>query len=187
MRESARVDSDTMILQNFGYCIAHEWQIVRLNVHQIIWKPLLCTCKSVVKICTGIIWYSNIACIFFNVRKIHWCCDENERCIKINNTDYRSFTKIKRYMYEIKCFLCLLFGNNAECNVAYYPESDINYLMNQALLKLAFLPFGYLVDKWRWRVFSGEITPDKYNEEWWKMRCYFCGKLWPLFRRPVYL
>lgn len=80
-------------------------------------------------------------------------------------------------MNKIKCFLCLLFGNNPECNVAYYLESDINYLMNQALLKLAFLPFGYMVDKWRWRVFSGEITPDKYNEEWWKMRYYFCGKL----------
>lgn len=52
----------------------------------------------------------------------------------------------------------------------FLPESDINFLMSQALQKLAFLPFGYLVDRWRWRVFSGEVTPDKYNEEWWKMR-----------------
>lgn len=61
-------------------------------------------------------------------------------------------------------------------------KSDINYLMNQALLKLAFLPFGYLVDKWRWRVFSGEITPDKYNEEWWKMRLEYQGVTSPVPR-----
>ncbi|XP_061197639.1 angiotensin-converting enzyme-like [Saccostrea echinata] len=61
-------------------------------------------------------------------------------------------------------------------------KSDINYLMRQALLKLAFLPFGYLVDKWRWRVFSGEVTPDKYNEEWWKMRLEYQGVTSPVPR-----
>lgn len=98
----------------------------------------------------------------------------------VYHTEYQSFTKIQGY-YAFS-ILSLPW-----IPLTYYPESDINYLMDQALLKMAFLPFGYLVDKWRWRVFSGEITPDKYNEEWWKMRCYFCGKLWLLFMRPVYL
>ncbi|XP_022344635.2 angiotensin-converting enzyme-like [Crassostrea virginica] len=61
-------------------------------------------------------------------------------------------------------------------------KSDINFLMSQALQKLAFLPFGYLVDRWRWRVFSGEVTPDKYNEEWWKMRLEYQGVTSPVPR-----
>ena len=36
-----------------------------------------------------------------------------------------------------------------------------------ALDKVAFLPFAYLVDKWRWQVFAGEATPERYNEAWW--------------------
>ena len=34
--------------------------------------------------------------------------------------------------------------------------------MQQALTKIAFLPFGLLIDQWRWKVFSGEVTPDTY-------------------------
>ena len=34
----------------------------------------------------------------------------------------------------------------------------------------AFLPFGYLVDQWRWDVFSGKIKPENYNEAWWDLR-----------------
>jgi peptidyl-dipeptidase A len=42
--------------------------------------------------------------------------------------------------------------------------------MKQALFKEAFLPFGYLIDLWRFRVFDGTISEDNYNEEWWKLR-----------------
>ncbi|CAL1529680.1 unnamed protein product [Lymnaea stagnalis] len=54
-------------------------------------------------------------------------------------------------------------------------ESDINFLMSMALQKIAFLPFGYLIDQWRWSVFRGETTPEKYNEEWWNLRCRYQG------------
>ena len=50
------------------------------------------------------------------------------------------------------------------------PEGDLEYLMRMALDKVAFLPFGIVVDQWRWKVFSGEITPDKYNTAWWELR-----------------
>src|SRR5262245_9835308 len=51
------------------------------------------------------------------------------------------------------------------------PESaDIGLLMKLALDKVAFLPFGYLVDQWRWKVFSGEIGPGDYNKAWWELR-----------------
>jgi peptidyl-dipeptidase A len=42
--------------------------------------------------------------------------------------------------------------------------------MDIALKKLAFLPFGYLMDKYRWQVFRGVINSTNYNEKWWEMR-----------------
>jgi peptidyl-dipeptidase A len=47
--------------------------------------------------------------------------------------------------------------------------------MERALDKVAFLPFGLLVDQWRWKVFSGEIPPDKYNQAWWDLRLKYQG------------
>jgi len=57
------------------------------------------------------------------------------------------------------------------------PDSskDIGLLLYKALVKVAFLPFGLMIDKWRWQVFSGEIPPDKYNESWWKLRLQYQG------------
>ena len=45
----------------------------------------------------------------------------------------------------------------------------------QALEKVAFLPFGLLIDQWRWKVFSGEITPADYNKAWWELRLKYQG------------
>ena len=39
-----------------------------------------------------------------------------------------------------------------------------------ALKKVAFLPFGYLMDKWRWDVFRRKINDSNYNQKWWEMR-----------------
>jgi peptidyl-dipeptidase A len=49
-------------------------------------------------------------------------------------------------------------------------SADIGLLMKLALEKVAFLPFGYLVDQWRWKVFSGEVGPGDYNKAWWELR-----------------
>ncbi|NXJ58386.1 ACE enzyme, partial [Spizaetus tyrannus] len=54
-------------------------------------------------------------------------------------------------------------------------ESDINYLMSIALDKIAFLPFGYLMDQWRWKVFDGRIKEDEYNQQWWNLRMKYQG------------
>ena len=45
-------------------------------------------------------------------------------------------------------------------------EEDIPFLLKMALDKIAFLPFGLMVDRWRWDVFSGKTTPDQYNAAW---------------------
>ncbi len=55
------------------------------------------------------------------------------------------------------------------------PSRDIGLLMNVALQKIAFLPFGLLIDQWRWKVFSGEVTPEKYNQAWWQLKLKYQG------------
>lgn len=60
--------------------------------------------------------------------------------------------------------------NNTESH-----EATINFLMSMALGKIAFLPFGYLMDLWRWSVFDGTTQPDQYNEKWWQLRCKYQG------------
>ena len=55
------------------------------------------------------------------------------------------------------------------------PEGDTQYLLRNALDKIAFLPFGLLIDQWRWKVFSGEVTPADYNKAWWELRRKYQG------------
>ncbi len=45
-------------------------------------------------------------------------------------------------------------------------EEDIPFLLKMALDKIAFLPFGLMVDRWRWGVFDGETSPAEYNSAW---------------------
>jgi peptidyl-dipeptidase A len=59
------------------------------------------------------------------------------------------------------------------------PGSDIGLLLKMALDKVAFLPFGLLIDQWRWKVFSGEITPAQYNKAWWDLKLKYQGVVPP--------
>jgi peptidyl-dipeptidase A len=54
-------------------------------------------------------------------------------------------------------------------------EKDIGLLLEQAMDKVAFLPFGLLIDKWRWGVFDGTITPANYNKAWTDLRLQYQG------------
>ena len=54
-------------------------------------------------------------------------------------------------------------------------SADIALLMRSALDKVAFLPFGLMVDQWRWKVFNGEISPEEYNQGWWELREQYQG------------
>jgi peptidyl-dipeptidase A len=54
-------------------------------------------------------------------------------------------------------------------------SADTALLLRNALEGLAFLPFGLLVDQWRWQVFSGKITPDEYNRAWWDLKLRYQG------------
>jgi peptidyl-dipeptidase A len=59
---------------------------------------------------------------------------------------------------------------------------DLGLLMTRALEKVAFLPFGLLIDQWRWKVFAGEITPAQYNKAWWDLRLKYQGVAAPSAR-----
>ncbi len=54
-------------------------------------------------------------------------------------------------------------------------DADLALLLRQAMDKVAFLPFGLMVDQWRWKVFSGELTPATYNSGWWELREQYQG------------
>jgi len=54
-------------------------------------------------------------------------------------------------------------------------NSDIGMLMKMALDRVAFLPFGLMIDQWRWKVFNGEISAEEYNKGWWQLRNYYQG------------
>ncbi len=62
------------------------------------------------------------------------------------------------------------------------PEALINRQMKVAAEKIAFLPFGKMIDQWRWGVFSGAIPPEKYNEAWWDLRRKYQGVEAPVAR-----
>lgn len=64
-------------------------------------------------------------------------------------------------------------------------SADTGLLLQMALEKVAFMPFGLLVDKWRWQVYSGQATPEQYNEAWWKLRTQYQGIMPPGGPRPA--
>jgi peptidyl-dipeptidase A len=65
------------------------------------------------------------------------------------------------------------------------PEADIPILLRQALDKVAFLPFGLLIDKWRWQVFSGQVAAGDYNKAWWDLRLKYQGVAPPVQRNET--
>ncbi|KAG7200967.1 hypothetical protein KM043_003327 [Ampulex compressa] len=60
-------------------------------------------------------------------------------------------------------------------NDTFDQEALLNYLYVKALEKIVFLPFAYMMDKWRWNVFEGKTTPDNYNCNWWELAQEFQG------------
>ncbi len=61
-------------------------------------------------------------------------------------------------------------------------DKDTGLLLRQAMDKVAFLPFGLLVDKWRWGVFSGKIPTSQYNKGWTDLRLQYQGITPPVAR-----
>jgi peptidyl-dipeptidase A len=62
------------------------------------------------------------------------------------------------------------------------PSADLPLLLRTAMDKIAFLPFGLMIDKWRWEVFSGQVKPSDYNKAWWQLREKYQGVAPPVDR-----
>ncbi|MCK7593748.1 M2 family metallopeptidase [Lysobacter sp. CAU 1642] len=54
-------------------------------------------------------------------------------------------------------------------------QATINEQMRMALAKVAFMPFGLMIDRWRWGVFDGSIAPENYNKAWWELKAQYQG------------
>ncbi len=81
--------------------------------------------------------------------------------------------------------LGLLDGGSTAGDSGQTAASDrarMNHQMKMALDKIAFLPFGLLIDKWRWDVFAGKTLPRDYNAAWWKLRRSYQGVVAPVER-----
>ena len=65
------------------------------------------------------------------------------------------------------------------------PSGDTLQLLRRALDHVAFLPFGITIDKWRWEVFAGKVTPADYTKRWWELRGDYGGVRPPSARRPT--
>uniref|UniRef100_A0AAQ6AP84 Angiotensin-converting enzyme n=1 Tax=Amphiprion ocellaris TaxID=80972 RepID=A0AAQ6AP84_AMPOC len=68
----------------------------------------------------------------------------------------------------------------------YDNDTEINFLLKQALTIVATLPFTYMLEEWRWQVFAGNITKDEWMERWWEMKRELVGVVEPLPRDESY-
>jgi peptidyl-dipeptidase A len=63
------------------------------------------------------------------------------------------------------------------------PKSDdVALLLHMAMDKIAFLPFGLMIDQWRWKVMDGSLKPTDYNRGWWELREKYQGVAPPIAR-----
>ncbi|XP_062983751.1 angiotensin-converting enzyme 2 [Elgaria multicarinata webbii] len=65
-------------------------------------------------------------------------------------------------------------------------ETDINFLLKQALTIVGTMPFTYMLEKWRWMVFSGEIPKEQWMKKWWEMKREIVGVVEPLPHDETY-
>jgi peptidyl-dipeptidase A len=130
-------------------------------------------------------------------------------CIQINDEDFRTIHHELGHNYYQRAYNKLPFLYQDSANDGFHeavgdtialsitpaylkqlgliekvpdPSADLGILMKQALDKVAFLPFGLLIDQWRWKVYSGEITPANYNATWWQLRQKYQGVAPPVPR-----
>lgn len=72
-----------------------------------------------------------------------------------------------------------------DSNISLDQQLTLNHQMRMALQKLAFLPFGYLMDAYRWDLFSGKVSLDAMNQHWWQYRLQYQGVSPPVKRSEL--
>ena len=132
-------------------------------------------------------------------------------CIKINAADFKTVHHELGHLYYYRAYKALSFLEADGANDGFHeaigdtialsvtPEylaeiglldrasvpgedNDIGLLLRQAMDKVAFLPFGLLVDRWHWGVFDGTVSPTRYNAGWNDLRRTLQGVVPPVER-----
>ena len=132
-------------------------------------------------------------------------------CTKINSTDFQTWHHELGHNYYQRAYNTLDFSYQTGAHDGFHeaigdfialsitPEylvqigllkrsevpsadKDIGLLLDQSLDKVAFLPFGLLIDRWRWGVFDGSIQPDQYTSEWVRLKREYQGIVPPVER-----
>ncbi|KAM8820243.1 ACE2 enzyme, partial [Eudromia elegans] len=65
-------------------------------------------------------------------------------------------------------------------------ETEINFLLKQALTIVGTMPFTYMLEKWRWMVFNGNITKQEWTKRWWEMKREIVGVVEPVLHDETY-
>ncbi|KAM4818332.1 LOW QUALITY PROTEIN: angiotensin-converting enzyme 2 [Thomomys bottae] len=65
-------------------------------------------------------------------------------------------------------------------------ETEINFLLKQALTIVGTMPFTFMLEKWRWMVFKGEIPKDQWMKKWWEMKREIVGVVEPVPHDETY-
>ncbi|OTF69605.1 hypothetical protein BLA29_007606 [Euroglyphus maynei] len=54
-------------------------------------------------------------------------------------------------------------------------DMNLNFQLHMAMDKIVFLPFAFVMDKWRWDVFNDDKLNDHMNRHWWELRLKYQG------------
>ncbi|XP_025976569.2 angiotensin-converting enzyme 2 [Dromaius novaehollandiae] len=65
-------------------------------------------------------------------------------------------------------------------------ETEINFLLKQALTIVGTMPFTYMLEKWRWMMFNGKITKQEWMKRWWEMKREIVGVVEPVLHDETY-
>ncbi|XP_041066850.1 angiotensin-converting enzyme 2 [Carcharodon carcharias] len=65
-------------------------------------------------------------------------------------------------------------------------ETDINFLLKQALTIVGTLPFTLMMEEWRWKMFQGRIPKDQWMKMFWEMKREMVGVVEPLPHDETY-
>ena len=120
--------------------------------------------------------------IYHELGHIYYFLAYNDQPLLFQNGAHDGFHEAIGDTVQLNLTPAYLHGIGLVDSARSSDKAVVNAQMQLALAKVAFLPFGKLIDEWRWGVFDGSITPDRYNAAWWELREKYQGVSAPIAR-----
>ena len=120
--------------------------------------------------------------IYHELGHIYYFLAYNDQPLLFQNGAHDGFHEAIGDTVQLNLTPAYLHGIGLVDSARSSDKAVVNAQMQLALAKVAFLPFGKLIDEWRWGVFDGSITPQRYNAAWWELRRKYQGVSAPLAR-----